>query len=775
MVELTSIGQNIPRGDGYDKVTGKLRYSVDLKLPGMLHGKLLRSPHAHARIVSIDTTRAQKHPGVKAVVTGKDAPAEKFGFLARERSVFPLDEVRFAGEAVAGVAAETPEAAEEALALIKVDYEELPAIFDMEEAMKPNPPVTVHPDFPKYKRLPFRVQFQDLPGRPNVYAYRPIVSGDPEKGFAEADLVIENRFETPRMHHGALEYLNAMAAFEPDGSLSVWTSLSMPFSVKAALGILFDLPPSKIKIYIPLSGGCFGARAEATQVAQAALMARKAGRPVRLDLSREEFFLDGGTREPMVVYIKDGVKKDGTLVARHIKMILHAGAYCGIMNVTARSCTFAAGAGYRVPNLKIESFAVASNDPPSVALRGFGAGQVTLAVETQMDMLAEKLEMDAAEIRRKNFLKEGEVDGNGMTVHSIGVADCLDKVTERIDWKNKPVREQGPWRIGKGIAISNRMVTGGTNSVALAKVHEDATIEIHHTALDQGQGCNTVMRQIAAEEFGIPVDRVSLAPAGSPVTCFDHGTVGSRSTMNTGNAVRLACRDAKRQLFEAASGRLGVPAEALETKGGAVYIKGASERAVKISELFTPLGFALKGGELVGRGLFAAPMSFDDPQTGQSKRPVMGYSYGATAIEAAVNIETGEVKVLRLVDCFDVGKAVHPKLSEGQIEGGRAMSLGSALSEEVIEDRGRMLTTSFMDYKMSTAADLPSTERTESMLVTTHPHDDGPYGAKGFGEGTMLPQLPALANAIHNAVGIRLKEIPFSKEKVLAAIKKQAV
>ncbi|MDP2744480.1 MAG: molybdopterin-dependent oxidoreductase, partial [Dehalococcoidia bacterium] len=423
MAELSVVGQSVPRVDALDKVTGRTRYGVDLKVPRMLYGKLLRSPHPHARIIHIDTSGAERYPGVKAVVTGRDSPVEKYGFLARERSIFPTDVVRFVGEGVAGVAAESVEAAEEALRLIKVDYEELAAVFDPEEAMKPNPPVAVHADFSKYVRqpLPPPDSLRGIPQSPNIYGYRPIIRGDVERGFKEADLVLENRFSTARIHHGAMEPLSAIARFESDGSLTVWTASTMLFRVRGMLCTLFGLPPSKVRIVTPLSGGSFGARGEATQAAQAALMAQKAGRPVQLVLTREEFLMDGGTREPLVVYIKDGVKKDGTLVARHVRAIVQGGAYCGLMAAVCRSLTFGASATYRVPNFKVDSYAVATNEPPAVPFRGFGSTQVQWAIESQMDMLAEKLEMDPTEIRRKNILREGEEDGCGMPVHSNGV------------------------------------------------------------------------------------------------------------------------------------------------------------------------------------------------------------------------------------------------------------------------------------------------------------------------------------------------------------------
>ena len=405
MSEFSVIGKSVPRVDALEKVTGKAKYSVDLTLPGMLYGKVLRSPYSHARIVRIDTSGAEKLAKVKGIVTGKDAPEERVGWI-RDRHILARETVRFIGEAVAAVAADSIEAAEEALELIKIDYEELPAVFDAEEAMKPRAPVVVHPDLFQYTRTPLPYPlYRFEPDRPNVYVHRPIRKGDTERGFEQSDLIFENRFSAPMMQHSCLELHNALAVPEPDGGLTVYDSTHVMHAHKADLCRLFRLPPSKVRVVSLYIGGCFGGKAGMIVPAITSLLALKTRRPVKLVLNRDEVFLDGTSRESMTIYIKDGVRKDGTLLAREIRMILNAGAYSGTTTLVAKNATFGAVGTYRVPNFKLDSYAVATNVPATGAFRGFGSTEVLWAIESQMDMIAEELEIDPLEIRRKNILE----------------------------------------------------------------------------------------------------------------------------------------------------------------------------------------------------------------------------------------------------------------------------------------------------------------------------------------------------------------------------------
>jgi CO/xanthine dehydrogenase Mo-binding subunit len=386
-----------------------------------------------------------------------------------------------------------------------------------------------------------------------------------------------------------------------------------------------------------------------------------------------------------------------------------------------------------------------------------------------MDMIAERLGIDPVEIRRKNMLKEGDKDVTGGITYNIGARDCLDKVVEFIGWDNKPEAGTGPWKKGKGVALGNKYTTRGSSSVVIVKVHEDATIEIRTGGHEVGQGCNTILAQIAAEEFGVSMDKVKVVPTDTAITPFDFGTISSRFTFHGGNALWLACQDAKQQIFERVAEKLGVSANDLDIKDGKVYVKG-TEVEMKISDIFRPGGYLPRGGEIIGKATFTGPMSSENPETGQGERLVTYYSHGAYAVEVGVNIQTGEVKILRVGGCFDMGEPINPKLCEGQIESGMTMGIGHVIYEEMVMNDGVILNPSFADYKIPTAECLPSNENI-GVALTGVPHREGPYGAKGFGEGVLTPMPAAVANAVYNAVGVRIKDLPITSEKVLKALK----
>ncbi|MBM2831485.1 MAG: coxL [Dehalococcoidia bacterium] len=773
MTELSVIGKNTLRIDALDKVTGKAKYVIDVMLPGMLYGKMLRSPHPHARIINIDTSRAARLAGVKAVITGRDISPERLGFI-RDRTVLAIDRVRFIGEPVAAVAAVTRELAEEAAGLIRVDYEPLPAVFDPEEAMKPNPAAVIHPELLKYALhpLPFP-PYRFEPDRPNILIHRHVEHGDVEQGFKESDLVLEDRFSAAPMQHCLMEPHNCVAQMGADGILTVWTTTYWAHWFKAEVSRVMGLPPSRVRVISLYIGGNFGGRTTPHLGLTAALLALKTQQPVKMAFTREEVFIDSASREPMVLYIKDGVKKDGTLVAREMKAIINAGAYSSLIVQIARSSVFATVGVYRMPHFKFDAYAVATNEPPYGPFIGFGGSHIVWAVENHMDMLAEKLEMDPLEMRRRNLLKEADEDVCGQINHSTGARECLDKMAGWIEWGTTPPLPSGSWKVGKGVAQGCRQTIAGTTSVAAVKVHEDGAIEVRHSAHEVGQGCNTTMAQIAAEEFGATVDMVKVVFTDTAITPFEFGTVSMRSTFNTGNAVQLACQDAKRQLFALASAKLGVPAEGLDIRDNRIYVKGVPERGLRVPELFTPLGYLVKGGELVGNGVFTCPISSEDINTGQGKRVVAYLSHGANAAEVAVNTETGEVKLLRLGGCYDMGRPINPKACEAMIQMGLAIGTGTALTEEMVVREGRIVNPNFMDYKAPMAMDMPSTDRVAYQFAPA-PHREGPYGAKGFAENTPVPVAPAIGNAVYHAIGVRIKDLPITKEKILAALAAKA-
>lgn len=785
MARLSIVGTSVPRVDALEKATGQAIFGTDIKLPRMLHARVLRSPYPHARIVSIDTSRAEQLSGVACIITGKDVPGKKYGRIIYDQDVLAVNIVRSIGEAVAAVAAETIDIAEEALELIDIEYEQLPAIFDPEEAISTNAPVVIHPDLSKYEYTMPSLRPHEF-DRPNVPAHYRVRKGDVEKGFAQSDLVMENRFSAARIQHCAMESRTTTAQPEADGGLTLWLNKQSVQLSRMELVRLFGIEPSKVRVIQPYIGGSFGRGALAEEPV-VALLALKTGRPVKQVYTREEVFSLGGTRTPMIVYIKDGVKSDGTLLARQMKVIVPVGGSGeSIIALIIKSSSYGAVGTYRIPNFKWDSYGVYINEPPIIGFRGFGSTLVSWAVESHMDMLAEKLGISPVEIRKKNILQEGEANVVGEITHSIGVSRCLDKVTEFIKIDER-AKGEGVWKRGRGIGIGNKYTMAPSASGARVRVMEDGCVIVYHGAEEIGQGCDTVMAQITAEEFGIPMDRVTIAYSDSLCMPFDSGTVSSRATFHTGNAVRMACQDAKRQLFERAGQMLGVAPADLETRDGMVYAKGMPDKKVRIAELFTgykpgSYGHYTTGGEITGNATYTTSSIFapEDRETGQidpglaaaGKRSTASYGHTAKAVEVAVNTETGEVKVLRCGAACDMGQPINPSMCEQQEEGGIGMGIGTAIYEEVILEKGRVLNPSFTDYRMPSANEMPTLDNIKTFLAPV-PHKDGPYGAKGFSEGGLIGMDAAIANAVYNAVGVRIKDLPITAEKVLKALKEK--
>ena len=776
MDQLSVVGKSVKRVDAFEKVTGKAVYGTDMKLPGMLYGKVVRSPHPHAKILSIDTSQAEKLPGVKAIVTGKDVQ-RRAGAVIRDQYIIAKDRVRFVGDVVAAVAATSREIAEEAVNLIDVEYEELPAVFDVEEAIKKEPPTILHPDLATYARNP-SMPLRLTENRPNVFHHFKVRNGDVERGFSQADVVVENRYSTARIQHCQMEPHAAVAKVEADGSCTIWTGKAI-YSLRRFICAAFDLPASRVRVISQYVGGAFGGKVGGWTEGIALLLAQKTQRPVRVAFSRDEVFIGASTRIPVVVCIKDGVARDGRLLAREMEVLLAGGAYSDQAAAITRNCAFGASGTYSIPDFKLDSYGVYVNEPLGGSFRGYGSSQVVWAIEHQMDILAEKIGMDPVEFRRRNLLKEGDHSVMGELVHSIGAEECLEKVAREIGWENrdKGVALEGPWRRGKGISLGNKYSWAPSMAGAVVKVVEDGTIEVLTSADEVGQGARTALAQIAAEEFQVDMRDVKMVPGDTLVTPFDEGAISSRQTFNTGNAIRLACQDAKRQLFEAASVRLEVSPKDLEVAQGRVFVKGTPDRGISIAALFVPSPLLApplaEGAGFLGKGTWYSRNTPEDPETGQGERLCSFYTHGATAVEVAVNVETGEVKVEKICSAFDTGRAVNPKLVEAQIEGGVGMGIGASLFEEMLFDGGQPINPSFMDYKIPTIAEIPSTENVVPAIVEAY-HKEGPYGAKGVGEAVMVPTSPAIAHAVYNAVGVRIKDLPITREKILAGLREAA-
>ncbi|MFC2019994.1 xanthine dehydrogenase family protein molybdopterin-binding subunit [Chloroflexota bacterium] len=786
MAEFSVVGQSVSRIDALEKVTGRALYCSDrpVATPRLLHGKCLFSPHAHARIISIDTSQAEQLPGVIAVITGKDGPEGLFGDFYHDQPIPARDVVRFAGETVAAVAATSPETASQAIDLIKVKYEPLPAVLDVEEAFKKEPPVILHQDISRYEKpFPFITAsvIVDLEGRPNLNSHYKVRKGDVEKAFSEADLIVENRYEAGRFMHAQLETYNCIAQTEADGCLTIWTSLQCLYRIRGILCRTFKLPPSKVRMIGHYIGGAFGGYPRVEQIA-ATLAFKTGGRPVKLALNREEYFRYTSCRAHNVIYVKDGVKKDGTIIAREVKLMVDGGAYAEFAAVLASQGGMTIAPLYNIPNVKLDGYTIYTNTLPAGPLRGAGQTQPNWALERQMDVIASRLGIDPAEVRRKNLLKEGDKNCLGEIMHSMRAIDCLDRAAKWIGWgQQPPTSPHKHIKIGRGIGLGNKRTFVGTTSNAYVKVYTDGSLQLQLTVDEIGQGTHTAMAQIAAEEFNTSVDKVRVIHGDTAFSPYDYGSIASRTTFYTGNAVRLACQDAKRQLFEIAAAKLEVASDKMAIKDSIIYAPGSPDKSIALSDMFS----LFLGGtgtvrdhkeHIIGKGSFTYPASPYDWETGQVKeggRVSAYYAEGATAVEVAVDTETGNVQVVRACSVFNMGQPINPKMVEGQLEGGLYMGIGNALYEELqLDENGVVTNPSFRDYRIPSVGQMPTRENME-VFIDPMPHSGGPFGAKAVGEGVLLPVAPAIANAIYNAVGVELNELPMTAERVLKAIKAQ--
>jgi CO/xanthine dehydrogenase Mo-binding subunit len=779
--EYQYIGKSEYNVNAVAKATGRAKYCSDMQLSGMLYGKVKRSPYPHARIISIDTSPAERLPGVKAVIVGDQTTCPfRFGAGIADEYVLAREKVLYVGDPVAAVAAESEEIAQEAVDLIEVEYEELPAVFDGDEVFKKNPPAILHEDLKSYKTLrSVPPKFDE--NRPNVFNYFRIRRNHAEDGFKEADFVFENRFETAMIHHVQMEPHCGVAMVDDTGRLVVWGTSSKPYGMHRDIAESRGLPSSAVRVIIPTHvGGSFGGREpKAEQIAASLALAQKGEpkRPVKVWWTREEHLSTTTTRAHYIVDIKTGVKKDGTILANKMRLLLVGGAYAGTGYLTARNAAFGPAANYRIENFSLDAYGVYTNQRMAGSYRGFGNAEALWGMESQMDIITEALNMDPLEFRLKNCIDEGDLNAFEEVMHSVGAKECLHAAAEAIDWGKKTQSKEPYLKRGKGIALGNKYSLVPTASAAIIKVHPDGLVELRTSTVELGQGSSTIFSQMIAEEFKIPMSKVRVLNPDTDITPFDLGTASSRSTFNMGNAIIKASQDAKRQLFELAAKELEANEGDLETADSKVFVKGSLERSIEIKDLFIPMvigGYTLKeGAEILGKATYYLPGVMPDPETGASERPAAFYMFVAQTAEVEVDTQTGKIRIIKLATANDCGKAINPMMVEGQQEGGvLSMGIGSALLEEVITDNGVMLNPQLADYKIPTTLDCPDLDDYKSAIIET-PHREGPWGAKGVGEGTMVCSAPAIANAIYDAIGIRFHDIPITPEKVLKALKKK--
>jgi 4-hydroxybenzoyl-CoA reductase alpha subunit len=754
------IGERIPKHDGVYMVTGQAKYLEDIKFPNTLFGKILRSPHPHARILSIDTSRALSLKGVEAVITAEDTPRIAFsGISTIAANKLPLCDrkVRFVGDEVAAVAARDENTALRALELIKVQYEVLPAVFDPEEAMQSGGP-TCHDDCVDNIATRFVRSF-----------------GNTDRGFEEADFIFEDRFTTPRVVSCTLQPHGCLASFDEAGSLTLWTSTQNIGNFHKGLAQTLNMPMNKVVVINTFVGGAFGNKSVILSLEPiAALLAKKARKPVRIVNSREEEFTTTRTRYSMIMYLKTGVTKEGLLIARECRVVTDNGAYNHKgQAITLLTCS-RIGNLYRIPNVKAEAYIVYTNNQCGEALRGWGGPQAHFAIESQMDMIAHCLKIDPLQLRLRNANREGDVTAWGWKITSCGLSECLREAAKAVNWDCRMDAKSGSQRRGKGIA--SVVHTGGGSvgthgagnfeGVSL-KVNPDGTIQIIVGIVDIGQGLFTAIIQIVSEDLGVPFEDISIAHGNTQVIPATMGTWGSRGVYICGNAARLACTAVREQLFEIASEMLGTTAAGdLWVQHGLICSKSHPEKHVSIRE---SVAYCLRkyGRIMTGEAVFN-PTNANPPdsETGYGNNNPT-YSFGAQAAEVEVDMETGKVDVLGIAAAHDVGKAINPSLVEGQIDGGVSMGMGYALFEELQLQDGVTQNSNFHRYKLVNSTEMPPVK---TIIVETM-DPDGPFGAKGIGEPTTIPTAPAIANAIFDAVGVRIKELPITPEKIIKALK----
>ena len=756
MKEFSMIGKDVPRIDARAKATGSAIYTDDIKLPGMLYGLLLRSPVPHAKIVRIDTRKARALPGVKCVITGEDTPKIKYGnwrLFPDTQDEYPLavDKVRFIGDEVAAVAAVDMETAREALSLIQVEYEELPAVFDVDSAGREGAPV-LH-DY--------------CPG--NVSVKRKIQYGDVDKAFEEADYVREDTFTVHSVSHAYLEPCSCLAQCDSEGKITLWSSTQVPYILQCLLASTLGMRENDIRVIKPTVGGGFGGKMElrAWEFC-AAFMAKKTGKPVKFTLTREEEFLTGRRRHPMKLVSKVGFKKDGTLLAKDLKITLDGGAY----NAMGPTATFLCGNFgamlYRYPNYRFQGRHTYTNKPPASAMRGFGAPQSLYASEIQMNMAAEALGIDAVDIRLKNAQVSGDTIPDVATISSCGFVESIREVAAMSDWKKK----RKTLKPGEGIGIGcYSFISGGVFnwfntqypfSAAEIRAFDDGTVHLLTMAADIGQGTETVLKQILAEELGLKMEDIRITAADTAMTPqADLGAWGSRLTLMGGNAVIEAAKKIKEKVFGAVSARFNLNViHEMECREGRVHPKGNPKRSMSFGEAVAMVQKFNRGEPLVVRGSYT-------PRDKGLVTPAFGF--GAQVAQVEVDRETGLVKVKKMWTAHDCGTVINPKGVEGQLDGSIQMGLGYALSEQFVMEGGKTLNTTFLDYKMPTALDMPPGE---VVHVDTY-EPEGPMGAKECGEGLASPTAPAISDAVYHATGYRCMDLPITPEKILNGMDKK--
>lgn len=755
------IGKKIPRIDSWELITGSGQFSGDVILPGMLHGRILRSPVAHGRILHIDTSRAEKLYGVRKVITGKDVPQKLYGAgtggspipgAIPDEQILCVEKVHYAGDPIAAVAAIDRDTAEEALQLIDFEIEELPAVFTAEKALEPGAPL-VH-DWAKG----------------NIYDHTVALKiGDVEKGFKQSYYVREDTYKTQTMNHAFLETRVCVADFDSCGKITIWASSQAPFRLRAALSEMFEIAENDVKVIHPFVGGGFGGKVDIDHIELLAVcLSQKTGRPVRMEYSRSDQFLAARHRHEWTIKLKSGLKKDGTFLARTFDVIMNGGAYVSsgfkiLLNGVGLSDNVC-----RTPNFSFEGKRVYTNRPPCGAMRSFDQVSLRFADSQHMDQIARDLGMDTIDFILKNAREKGDVTNARYILQSCGIKECVKMSAEASGWKDK--RGKLPRLKGIGIGLGSHTAgfrTGDTDaSAAIVRVHVDGSITLLTGTEDHGQGSRTIFAQMVAETLGVPLAKVTVSVLDTESCPPCMGCYGSRGTLQGGRAVLMAAEDAKNQIFKGLQDTWEVSVKDLRSVDGKIFVSGIPSKGVSFEEALKMCQKSNKIGPIVGKGFFepsSERLSLEDGSGNLS----LAYGFGAHIAEVEVDPETGDVKVLKVVAANDCGKILNLLSLNGQSEGSVHMGISHTLYEQLhFDKKGRAINPSFLNYGTATSLDVPEVK---SLWVETN-DPEGPLGAKGIGECTLIPTAGSIANAIYDAVGVRINELPITPEKILMAI-----
>lgn len=774
------IGVSVPRVDGVKKVTGAAKYVGDMKWPRMLYAKCVKSPYAHAKILSIDVSAAKALKGVHDVITG-DYYTKRGGLYLEDKNFLAVNTVKFCGEPVVAVAAETPEIAEAACELVKVEYESLPVINNPMEGMAKDA-ILIHPELHTYKVVPiFHPQ-----AHTNISHHHIIRKGDADAAFKYAEehpdeyYITEHEYHVPHVQHTPIENHIAVAQYEPDGKCTVWASCQSPYAVRQALSASFDIPLNKMRIISPYVGGGFGAKAGTTiEGIIIPLAMHSKGRPVMMEYTREEEFVNSYVRQGLYTKIKTAVRKsDGKFLAVQNDFYWDGGAYTEYGVNIVKASGFASTGPYEFDNVKTDAYCVYTNNPVGGPYRGFGMCEIHFGIEQNIDEVAKEIGMDPIEIRRVNGLAPGKSTGTGEIMKSCGFLEALDQVAEAIQYDKPCDPPSGPHKVrGKGIAGGWKSPSQPTNagSAAIIRMNEDGTFFLMTSGHDIGQGSDTALTQIAAEVLCCDPSKFTIRTGDTDHTPYEWQTVASRITYCAGNAIKLAAEDLKEKLLDLAQIKLGYIKRELYLEDGWIINRNHPESRMPMSDLALGLAFedgSGYGGPAIGVGTFTLPNNINyDPATGYSPKPAAFWTTAVAGAEVEVDTETGIIEVKKMVESCDPGHIVNPELYKAQVEGGMMQALGTVLFEELKLKDGKVLNKSFVDYKIPTIDNAPETF---IAMGVEHPEETGPYGARGIGEPAMVPGAPAIANAIYNATGCRFTEMPITPERMLKALQEKA-